>query len=78
MRTRAIITTPYPTVEQVAKSAGVSPARVAELMRLVDKIMAGNGTRKPAKKSSNHQETCRHCHPNEQTVTKKFGTPASS
>jgi hypothetical protein len=47
---RAIITTPYPTVEQVAKSAGVPPERVAELMRLADEIVAGNTTRKPAKK----------------------------
>jgi hypothetical protein len=44
---RSIITTPYPTMEQTAKLYGLRPKRVAELMRIADKIVAG--TYKPAK-----------------------------
>jgi hypothetical protein len=51
MPTRAIITTPYPTMEETAKFYDVPPERVAELMRLADEIFADNRTRTSTKKS---------------------------
>lgn len=38
MRAKAIITTPYPTVEEVASTIGVSMKRVRELEAMMEKI----------------------------------------
>jgi hypothetical protein len=37
-----LITTPFPTVEEFARSIGVSPKRTRELVRLAEAIVAGD------------------------------------
>ena len=41
-----LITTPFPTVEEVARWSGVSPKRTRELVRLAKAIVAGDLDRK--------------------------------
>jgi hypothetical protein len=41
-----LLTTPYPTVEEVARWSGVSPKRTKELIRLAKAIVAGELDRK--------------------------------
>jgi hypothetical protein len=40
------ITTPFPTVEEIARRSGVSPRRTRELVRLAKAIVAGDLDRK--------------------------------
>jgi hypothetical protein len=40
------ITTPFPTVEEIARRSGVSPKRTRELVRLAKAIVAGDLDRK--------------------------------
>jgi 3-methyladenine DNA glycosylase/8-oxoguanine DNA glycosylase len=41
------ITTPFPTVEEIARRSGVSPKRARELVRLAKAIVAGDLDKKP-------------------------------
>jgi len=49
MRKPVIITTPFPTVEEIARRSNMSPSRVAEIRRLAAKLIAEreNGRGRP-------------------------------
>ena len=42
MRQPFVITTPFPTVEEVARRSGVSPERTKELVEMAKRFMSGD------------------------------------
>lgn len=52
MRRKVIITTPYPTVEEVAAELGVSMKRVRELELLMERLSKPKSKTRPTRKRS--------------------------
>ena len=54
MRQPIVITTPYPTPEQVAKDYGVSKKRLRELGAMVDEFLSKSSASRAKKEKNGH------------------------